>query len=1134
MEEELAKVNGFERQLVSRLPEPYLVLDPDSFTILHANQAYLTMVGRVLADIVGKTVAHAFPNTDEDASNRLFASLEKCRLGSTDRLEALRYPVSQEPGAEEYIERYWDVWNFPVLDDDGKTRLLLNSPREVTERVLSRRMGDQQERFNKIVGRLGHIGGWSLDIDSQKILLSCQAQLIHGLAASELHFEDALLLYVASDRPKVRRLFSQLFQGGGSFDQQLQIVRPSGEIRWVRLAAELVRSGDQISAQGAIQDVTTHIEREAAHELTTQRFHELLDAMPMMVWTASPRGRIDFCNAHFAEFTGVPSDRLAEGDWHETIAHEDRSSTSLAWRQAVARQVPFEQTVRLIDVRTSQPRWHVVRATPNFDDAGQLVSWYGTAADVDEVIRLEHESTRLADQLRSTFDSITDAFMVVDREWKFVFLTDRAVSLLKRPRSELIGRSLWEEFSPTLGTIVEKEYRRAMTESVTVQFETYYPPLETWFSATAYPSVEGLAVYFKDITLEKRQQQQIEESEERLRAIANASVDAIYDLNIQTGELWWSEGIISAFGYSADDLVRTSDWETRIHPADRDEVGRRYANAQADGASILQLEYRFLSQAGDYRAVVDQCRFFYRDGDAYRVIGGIRDVSNLKKAEAGLRQQAELINKAQDAVIVRDLQHHILLWNPSAERIYGWKATEVLGKRLPDLGINDPVQFERAHAQLIAQKSWHGELKQMARDGKLLTIEARWSLIEGQDDVPDRILAINTDQTEQKRLEENLHQSRKLEALGQLTGGVAHDFNNLLMIIAGNAELLEDELGDDPNLLQTTQMITRAATQGAELTSRLLAFGRQQTLEPVEVDAADLLASAEPVWRRTLPDHITLEIASHGQVHARADHSQLELALLNLVLNARDALKRGGTLQVAVRERDIFAPEAESLEVQEGKYAEFSVGDNGVGIPPENLDKLFDPFFSTKPIGRGTGLGLSMVYGFARQSGGAVTVHSIRDIGTTINLLLPAADTPTPRQSEDRRTSSNLSGLRILAVDDNEALLESQLRLLASLGLRSTGAANADIALKILERDAAEFDLLLSDVVMPGSMSGVGLANVVVKRWPNIGIVLVSGNVEHGGESEDVSDHIFLQKPFRRARLSDALSRAITSIPGRQ
>ncbi|SDH20811.1 hybrid sensor histidine kinase/response regulator [Pelagibacterium luteolum] len=637
----------------------------------------------------------------------------------------------------------------------------------------------------------------------------------------------------------------------------------------------------------------------------------------------------------------------------------------------------------------------------------------------------------------------------------------------------------------------------------------------------------SLAIYFRDISSEKRQQQLVEENEERLRAVANASVDAVYDWHAETNHLWWNEGISHVFGHDPADVSTIAAWEDLIHPDDRNAIIDRYRSARASRAETVELEYRLIAAQGKYIEVVDRSRFFYAtDGTLTRVVGGLRNISERKRAEARLREQAELVNKAQDAIVVRDLDHKVLLWNPSAERMYGWSADEVIGRKVTELGINKSSVFVEAHETVCREGSWSGELVQTSRDGRTLEVEARWTLVEGTDGQSGRVLAINTDRTEQKRLEEHLHQASKLEALGQLTGGVAHDFNNLLMIISGNSELLEERLDSKSLDHELSSMISRAAARGADLTSRLLSFGRRQTLQPVAVSVQSLFRGAGPLWQRTLPANVLLDVEAVSDTHVCADQSQWELALLNLVLNARDAMPLGGTITVDARQSDVSQTEAAELDIGPGQYIALTVSDNGSGIATEHLGRIFEPFFSTKPAGRGTGLGLSMVYGFARQSGGTVTVRSVLSEGTRISLLLPQAVGVQNSIAKPQASQRTLVGMRILAVDDNPELLASLLRLLASLGLVGTGAENADQALVILDRRDERFDFLLSDVVMPGSISGVSLASQVSKRWPHIGIVLASGNIEHGGPVENMSDHQFLQKPFRRSQLREALLKA--------
>ena len=368
-------------------------------------------------------------------------------------------------------------------------------------------------------------------------------------------------------------------------------------------------------------------------------------------------------------------------------------------------------------------------------------------------------------------------------------------------------------------------------------------------------------------------------------------------------------------------------------------------------------------------------------------------------------------------------------------------------------------------------------------------------------------------------MEEQLHQSQKMEAVGQLTGGVAHDFNNLLMVISGNLELIESRTADDKGVQGLATAARRAADRGASLTAQLLAFSRRQRLNPKTIHIDALIQDFQELMLRALEDGCEVSLVADDQLWpCHVDPAQLETALLNLALNARDAMPDGGRLEIEAR--NVTLDEEACAGVKAGSYVKLSVRDTGCGMPQETLDRVFEPFFPTKEVGKGTGLGLSMVYGFVRQSGGHVTIKSTVGVGTTVNLYLPrstqaevGADTAQPQ------IIAAASG-RILMVEDDHDVMDITSAILRELGYEILCAQDGPDAIRILREDGG-FDLLFSDIMMPGGISGVELARQAKQIVPNIKILLTSGNAadalsRHGAEGE----FPVIGKPFRRVDLA--------------
>ncbi|WP_345483415.1 PAS domain S-box protein [Shinella granuli] len=527
---------------------------------------------------------------------------------------------------------------------------------------------------------------------------------------------------------------------------------------------------------------------------------------------------------------------------------------------------------------------------------------------------------------------------------------------------------------------------------------------EYWVDMSIAPIVgsDGGATHFvatgRDITEKKRAAERLAESEERFSIVAMMTTDAIWDWDIATGRVQWNSNIASVFGHDdvpVEDGFR--EWESRIHPDDRERVASSVL-AAVDGAVDTWLEeYRFRRGTGTYAEVLDQGHIIRNAaGAATRMVGGVRDITETRLNEA-------------------------------------------------------------------------------------------------------------------KRL-----QAQRLEAIGQLTGGVAHDFNNLLTVIMGTAETLADEIAD-PRLSAIAQLNHKASRQGAALTRQLLTFAGRQPLEPASLDINTSIRAMEGLLSAALGETIILHLdLDPAAGHVRADAAQLEASIMNLCINARDAMPNGGRVSIST--------------ARSGDDAMVRISDDGFGMDTETRAKAFEPFFTTKPFGKGSGLGLSMVYGFVRQSGGRIKIESEPGKGTTVSLSFPRlASTDTPAEPVTNRVLGG-GNERILVVEDDPMVRDFAAGTLVSLGYSVTSAGDATEALRILQTDGP-FDLVFSDVVMPGPIDGRALANEVRTQHPNLPVVLATGyaDIERIGATSRFRP---LAKPYTRRQLADALREAIEASGG--
>jgi PAS domain S-box-containing protein len=517
-----------------------------------------------------------------------------------------------------------------------------------------------------------------------------------------------------------------------------------------------------------------------------------------------------------------------------------------------------------------------------------------------------------------------------------------------------------------------------------------------------------------------------------------------------------------------------------------------------------------------------------------------RDMTESKKAAEELRDSERMahsiIDTTLDAIIQVNESGEVTEWNPQAESMFGWLRQEAMSKPITQLYLPKGyrpryLDMNERLRQTDVVKGERFEIDALRKDGQNIKVEISMTGVRRRGGNTYNLFV--RDITAKLAAEEQLRQSQKMEALGQLTGGIAHDFNNVLTVITGTLDLLTEGIADKPQLTAVTNLIGEAADRGAELTGHLLSFARKQPLQPRETDLNALILNAQKLFRPSLGEQIEIEaILDANAWPALVDPTQLTTVLLNLAVNARDAMPAGGKLTFETGNVNLDERYVDShADVAEGDYVMVAVSDTGTGISKAIRDRIFDPFFSTKEIGKGTGLGLSMVYGFVKQSGGHINVYSEEGHGTTIKVYLPRASAP-PEQAEEPAAELPVEGgsETILVVEDDALVRSSVTAQMQSLGYRTIAVGSAAEALALIERGVT-FDLLFTDVIMPGAMNGRQLAEEAIKRRPGSKVVFMSGYTEnaiihHGRLDPGV---LLLAKPFHKSELARMIRQALSA-----
>jgi PAS domain S-box-containing protein len=804
-------------------------------------------------------------------------------------------------------------------------------------------------------------------------------------------------------------------------------------------------------------------------------------------------------------------------EWRNTILHH--------FETCVATGLPYDVEVEII-AGTGRRKWVRAIGVAIRDDAGRIARIQGALQDIDDRKRLEDRAKDLERRFVESMENISDAFFQLDTDWRFTYLNHQAERLLERPRSTLLGRLIWQEFPEASTGVIRKHYERAVGENRTAEFEVFYEALNTWFSVTAYPGPGGLTVYFRDVTNRHAADQHLHLLEMAISRIEDFVIitKAAAAPGDEQAIVYVNDAFVRITGYPPQDALGRSPGflqGPRTDAATVAVINRAIARSKAIRAELLN----YAKDGREYWIDMSIAPIRGPDGRAGHFVATGRDITERKRAEERLAESEErfaiVATMTTDAIWDWDVATGRVEWNSNIASVFGHVDVPVedgFGEWEAKIHPEDRTRVVGSVLAAIDGKvdTWVAEYRFLRGAGTYAEVLDQGHIIRNASGAATRMVGGVRDITETRLNEAKRLQAQRLEAIGQLTGGVAHDFNNLLTVIIGTGETLVDEL-TDPRLAAIARLNHKASRQGAALTRQLLTFAGRQPLEPAAFDINDPILAMQELLSTAFGETIVLALALDPAAgHIRADAAQLEASIMNLSINARDAMPEGGRVTI--------------LTAQSGADAVIRVRDDGAGMDAATRAKAVEPFFTTKPFGKGSGLGLSMVYGFVRQSGGRIEIESEPGEGTTVSLYFPRLASAEARAEPSAGGAMAGGSERILVVEDDPMVRDFTAGTLVSLGYRVTGVADATEALRALATDGP-FDLVFSDVVMPGSIDGRAMASEIAARHPGLPVVLATGyaDIEHIGATTRFRP---LAKPYTRRQLAEALRTAIDAVRG--
>jgi PAS domain S-box-containing protein len=915
----------------------------------------------------------------------------------------------------------------------------------------------------------------------------------------------------------------------------------------------IVRIGKQQPPMftGFIRDIT---ERKRAEELLRQaeeKYRGIFENALEGIFQTTPDGGYVSVNPALARIYGYRSPEelvTSVSDIGQIVYVNPGRRTE--FKRLIETQGSLEKFEYEVYRKDGSRVWLSENARAVRDANGTVIYYEGAVQDITERKRSEDALRQAEEKYRDIVENAVEGVFQTTPDGRFITANLALARLLgfDSPRELIDARSDIAQQN-YVDPRSREEFKRLLEEhgsALDFELEVYRKDgNKIWLSENvrAVRDENGAVVYYEgtaeDITKRKRVEDALRASEAHLQTVVENLDEGVIVSDMEGKLLHWNRAALRLHGYADsaqdrrrfDELTDTFELSTldgAIVPVEQWPLARILG-----GENLGDLELQVRRIGSDWRRIFNYGGTVVHDDEKrpLMAIVTLDDITERKKSEGRLLEQADIINRAQDAIIIRDFRgEEITFWNKGAEHLYGWSAAEALGKPIDELIFADEKEREAPLKTLPSTGEFHGELKQVAKDGREIIADCRATVIHDADGEPRSVLLINTDVTEQKKLETHLLRAQRLESIGTLASGVAHDLNNILTPILMCAETLRDDLADEDRQ-SAISLIEESARRGAGVVKQVLTFARGIEGERVLIKPSHLIEEMIDIARQTFPKSI--EVRAHYSdklCPIQGDPTQLHQILLNLSVNARDAMPIGGSLTLAAE--NFMVDEhyaAMTPDAKVGPYVVLRVSDSGAGMPRATIDKIFDPFFTTKEFGKGTGLGLSTTLGIVKSHGGFISVYSELGKGTTFKIFLPARMTDEDlEKSKAAVPPGQGNGEQILIVDDEASILRVTKMIFEKHNYRVLAAHDGPEALALFAQQMNSIGGVLTDIAMP-YMNGVALVRALRKMKSDTPIVASTGQDDQldMAELQSLGVKNFLTKPYSTEKLLKTLKTAM-------
>jgi len=1040
-----------------------------------------------------------------------------------------------------------------VLGDHGE-RLIAKLEGTIGE--LTRRTAELQETKAKLDHLLSHTPAviYLMKIqDGQLALASVSANIenLTGFKAEELLQPGSWLERV---HPQDRERLKVGSQSGTLQEEtvlEYRFTSRRGQAIWIHDSRRVVLdASNQREIVGSWTDITARKTAETA-VLEAKQFNEQIISGAQEGIIVYDRELVCVVwNPLMERITGLARDQAVSQPAPALLARLGLEGLYSVIKQGLAGDCTFSPDFAFRIPATGRQGWFSATHAPLRSVEGEPIGVVATFRDITERRQAEDALAQSENHLRAILESEPECVKLLAADGTLIQMNPAGLNMIEADSAEqAIGQNICHlvlpEHQAAFMTLTRKAFASQPGE---LEFEIVgLRGTRRWLHSRTTPLRDGegriiaaLAVT-RDVSDRRRTEAALRASEERFRQLAENINEVFWITDAPKNQvIYVSPGYETIWGRSCQSLyAEPQTWSEAIHPEDRARVRDAAAANQISGN--YDEEFRIARPDGSIRWVRDRAFPIKSSrGEVERIVGLARDITDQRDAENALRHSEErfrsFIENASDLITVIDRGGLIQFQSPSSQRVLGFDPAEFTGRKVSDFVHPDDLgavlaAIERALSTPASPISVEARLRH--RNGSWRLVQCIGKHLPEEGDFGS-IVVNSRDITEARKLEEQLRQAQKMEAIGQLAAGVAHDFNNLLTVISGHSELLLMSMPAQEAPRESLTQIRRASERAAGLTRQLLAFSRQQVLEPKVLDLNTVIADTEKILRRLIGEDVLLDtILGSGLSRVKVDPTQIDQVILNLAVNSRDAMPRGGKLTIETRNVELDDNYVQNRpDARPGSYVLMAVTDTGTGMGKEVQARIFEPFFTTKGVGKGTGLGLAVVHGIVKQSGGHIAVYSEPGVGTVFKIYLPAIQEAAGR-SAPKQAATDLHGTEtILLAEDEEAVRAVTSAALQRFGYQVLKASGGAEALDLAQQAGGKIDLLVTDVVMP-EMSGPELAIALQERFPGIKVLFLSGYtddaiVRHGILQAGVA---FLQKPFIPSSLARKV-REVLNTPG--